>query len=302
MAGWNSMDTKTSSGNSFWIGLLIAPASGLLLFVGTFLLIHYTQYQGYLTGISDGIILSFILLLTYGLVAAYVLVGVVGLPTAYLLQRKSTLNLFTINIAALCWTVAMLIGLRLLAFSANASAPITAEIATVLKGTFFIAPSVLFSATIFYWIVTKHSVIQFGLKLLLMLVTIFCASLSVASVIRSAIEPRAVVSVDHPNGTRLLVTQEFSVISEPFVTEIFFDDGDGNWRWYYYDHEDTYWGSADYEIAGSEIHISSGKRKIQIDTLTGECTVSNVDGQTRTHGKSTKMDSLPPTLGNSTDS
>ena len=69
-------------------------------------------------------------------------------------------------------------------------------------------------------------------------------------------------------------------------------DGDGTWRWYYYDHEDSYWCSADCEIEGPDIYISSpGYRSIQVNTVTGECKVSYADGRIRTYGKSGRTDS-----------
>jgi len=298
----DSLSPKAASGHSFWLGFLIAPASGLLLFVLAFLLVHYTQYRGNETGFTQGIALSFIVLLTYGLVAIYLFAGIVGLPTAYLLQRKSALNLLTVNFAALGWTVVILTSFRLLALSANASAPIASEVVSVLQVTFLFAPFVVFAATIFCWFVQQDRAVQFGLKHVLMLVTTVCAALSVAVVIRSALEPRVVASVVHPNGTRLVVTQEFGMIGEPFVTEIYFDDGGGSWKWYYYDHEDSYWGNADCAIVGSDIRVSSpGKRSIQLDTTTGECSVSNAEGRIRSYRKSTQIDTLPPTLGSLLD-
>jgi hypothetical protein len=54
-------------------------------------------------------------------------------------------------------------------------------------------------------------------------------------------QTRVIVKVDHPKGTRLCVIQQFNDFSpELFTTSISFDDGDGNWRWYYFDHEDSY--------------------------------------------------------------
>ena len=61
-----------------------------------------------------------------------------------------------------------------------------------------------------------------------MLVSTGCASLSVAVVVRGEVEPRVLARVDYPSRPHLLVTQEFGVISEPFMTEISYDDGDGN--------------------------------------------------------------------------
>lgn len=298
----NSADTKPASKNLLGIGFWVAPPSGLLLFVVAVLLVHGLRFRGgYDARISEGTILYAFALLTYGLVAIYVVVGVVGLPTAYFLRRMKALNYFTVSIAALCWIFVLFIGLRLLVFGHYVAVPsIASEIVSALWGTLFVAPFVLFSATIFCWNVEQDRTRQFGLSQLLIVITTICASLPVASAIRKAMEPRVVASVDHPNGTRLLVTQAFG---EPFETEIFFDDGDGTWRWYYYDHEDLYWGGADCEIEGEDIRLSSpGHRSIQLDTATGECKVSNAEGRIRTYDKSTRTTSPPPILAKSDSS
>ena len=78
-------------------------------------------------------------------------------------------------------------------------------------------------------------------------------------------------------------------------TEIFFDQGDGKWRWYYYDHEDSYWGSASYEITGSQIDITSlGNRRILFDTATGDCRWTNASGRSRETDRSTRTEVEPP--------
>lgn len=300
----NSVDSKLASKNLFGVGLLVAPPCGLLLFIFTVFLVHYSRLPGvYDARILEGIVISTFLLLTYGLVAIYVLVGVVGLPTTYVLQRLGAVNYFSVNTAALCWTVAVFISFRMLAFWHYATVPpIASEIASALWGTLLVAPFVLTSATIFCWVAKQDRTAQFRLVHLMIIVTTVCASLAVASAIRKAMEPRVVAGVDHPNGTRLLVTQKFGSIGEPFATEIFFDDGDGTWRWYYFDHEDSYWSCADCEIAGPDIYISSqGYRSIQLNTVTGECRVSNAEGRVRTNEKSTRVDSLPPILAESDD-
>lgn len=120
---------------------------------------------------------------------------------------------------------------------------------------------------------------QFGVNYLLVFVTTIGPSLSVASIIRGAMEAKVVISVDHSNGARLLVTQQFGQISEPFVPEVFLDGGDGKWRWYCKDHQDSFWGRANFEISGSSIHISTaGIRGTLMDTLTGKYNMGNSEG------------------------
>ena len=82
---------------------------------------------------------------------------------------------------------------------------------------------------------------RYNIKFLLIITTIIAVSLAVIMSVRFAMQTRVIVKVDHPKGTRLCVIQQFNDFSpELFTTSISFDDGDGNWRWYYFDHEDSY--------------------------------------------------------------
>ena len=137
---------------------------------------------------------------------------------------------------------------------------------------------------------------RFKTRHLLLLTAIISVILSVAVAIQSAIKTRLVVNIDHPNGTRLRVVQKFEYSGDLFDTSIYFDDGDGQWRWYYYDHEDWFWGSADTNINGSVIAVSADKRSIVFDTKTGECTVSQLDGDIRIQEKSDVIRTLPSEL------
>ena len=120
----------------------------------------------------------------------------------------------------------------------------------------------------------------------------FAAVVSVCFVmVRDAVSTRAVVSEDLPNGTRIRIIQTFS--GEPFETAIYFDDGDGQWRWYYYDHEDWYWGRADTTYADGIVTIDASRRSVVFDTRTGECIIDGSQlGKTET-GKSTRVVELP---------
>ncbi len=135
---------------------------------------------------------------------------------------------------------------------------------------------------------------QFKTRHLLALTTIISVLLVIILSVRSALATRMVVSADHPNGARLRVVQNFTYSGDFFNTSIYFDDGSGDWRWYYYAHEDWYWGSAEFKIIDSQINVSSNKRSIAIDTATGECTVSDADGVRRTFQKSDRIKNLPP--------
>jgi hypothetical protein len=134
--------------------------------------------------------------------------------------------------------------------------------------------------------------LRYNIKTLLILTAIIASVLSAILIVDGAIQTRAIVNVDHPNGPRLRVIQYFNYQPELFTTSIYFDDGDGEWRWYYFDHEDSYWGGADVEIADNEIRVTSKYRNIEFDTSTGECTTFR-SGKRRFHEKSDTIKSLP---------
>ena len=134
---------------------------------------------------------------------------------------------------------------------------------------------------------------RYNIKTLLILTVGIAVSLSVLLIVKGAIQTRVIVAVDHSIGTRLRVIQCFNYRAELFTTSMYFDDGDGKWRWYYIDHQDTYWGNAATEITNSKIYVTSKSRQIEFDTSTGECTVFHF-GRRRDHEKSNRIHSLPP--------
>ena len=117
-----------------------------------------------------------------------------------------------------------------------------------------------------------------------------CVCWSVAA-IRYSMTTRTIVSEDLSNGTRIRVIQDSS--GEPFNTSIYFDDGDGRWRWYYYTHEDWYWDGAKTQFTNGRLHIRKGARSIVLDTRSGECATSGPGLFKRVHKKSTVFRDLP---------
>jgi hypothetical protein len=135
--------------------------------------------------------------------------------------------------------------------------------------------------------------IRFHTKHLLASTAMVAVLLWIALAVGAMLRPRFVVCVDHPNGTRLRVIQQFEYSGDLFNTSIYFDTGDGQWRWYYFDHDDSYWGRADSEVVGNEIRIAANRRRILFDTLTGECRISNEEVGNRTYRKSSRIVGLP---------
>lgn len=134
---------------------------------------------------------------------------------------------------------------------------------------------------------------RFNLRQLFLVIVVCSVVLSAGAYLCSAFAPRIVASVDHPNGTRLRVVQKFEYNGDLFNTTIYFDNGDGQWRWYYFDHDDTYWGRATSDVMEDTIRIESNDRMIQFDTVSGECRISNHEVGDRIYANSTRIVSLP---------
>lgn len=51
-----------------------------------------------------------------------------------------------------------------------------------------------------------------------------------------------------PDGSEFCVLQRCNWSAEMFTTAFYHKPADGNWHWYYYSHQDTYWGGARIEF------------------------------------------------------
>lgn len=136
---------------------------------------------------------------------------------------------------------------------------------------------------------------QYRIKSLLLLTALVGFVLAGIVFVLGAIQSRVIASAEHPNGARFRVIQNFNYQPELFTTSVYFDDGDGRWRWYYFDHEDFYWGNATAEIDGDKFTVASGSRQIELDAITGECRTIH-SGRTRTVAKSDRFKSFSPVL------
>ena len=106
-----------------------------------------------------------------------------------------------------------------------------------------------------------------------------------------ATQVRTIASVDHNNGTRLRVVQSY----DAFIfwdTSIYFDDGTGNWRWYYFEHEDTIRWRARVQIEKDIVRVSWNDCEIKFDTTNGDCTTRHAS-KVRKFNKSTTVKKLP---------
>jgi hypothetical protein len=129
---------------------------------------------------------------------------------------------------------------------------------------------------------------RFKTKTLLILMTGVAFLLTLTLSVNSMTKTRVVARVDHPNGTRLRIVQAFNYGPELFTTSIYFDPGDGKWRWYYFDHQDSYWDNAESKIANGVVLFISPGREIRFDTISGECTTYHC-GRIRSHSRSDRI-------------
>jgi hypothetical protein len=83
-----------------------------------------------------------------------------------------------------------------------------------------------------------------------------------------ALSPRIVARVVTPDGVEACLLQKFNYSGEPFTTSFVFHKPGGPWKWFYYDHQDWYWGSAHVVLntTSNEMVIYRGKdRAITFD-------------------------------------
>jgi hypothetical protein len=76
------------------------------------------------------------------------------------------------------------------------------------------------------------------------------------SIARLAV-PRVITYAVTSDGTEFCVLQTCNWSpAEPFTTSAYYRKPDGNWGWFYYDHEDSYWGHARADIDNATKRIS----------------------------------------------
>ncbi len=64
----------------------------------------------------------------------------------------------------------------------------------------------------------------------------------VVAVVRHLNGPRLVGRAVSPDGVEMCVVQRCNWSGEPFTTSFYCRYPGSNWAWFYYDHEDWYWG------------------------------------------------------------
>jgi len=60
--------------------------------------------------------------------------------------------------------------------------------------------------------------------------------------------PRVVGRAAAPDGTEMCLVQKCNWNGEPFTTSFVYRRPGGTWNWFYYDHQDSYWGRSRVEL------------------------------------------------------
>jgi len=73
--------------------------------------------------------------------------------------------------------------------------------------------------------------------------------------------PRLVAYAKAPDGTEFCIVQKCNWDLEFFTTSCYYRKPGGPWGWYYFDHEDWYWGHGRSEVdaAAKQIRIYRGR-------------------------------------------
>jgi hypothetical protein len=72
----------------------------------------------------------------------------------------------------------------------------------------------------------------------------FATFVAIVLVVRPIVSPRIICRATAPDGTEMSLVQKFNWSGEPFTTSFVYRKPGDAWRWFYYDHQDDYWGSS----------------------------------------------------------
>ncbi len=80
--------------------------------------------------------------------------------------------------------------------------------------------------------------------------------------VRHIDDPRVVARAVAPDGTEFCVVQTCNWDFEFFTTSCYYRKAGGQWGWFYYDHQDWYWGRgrAEVDTVANRISIYRGGR------------------------------------------
>lgn len=81
-------------------------------------------------------------------------------------------------------------------------------------------------------------------RISIILSSIFLVVAAVVAFLAHIAHPRVIARAVTPDGIELCMVQECNWNLEPFTTSFVYRKPGSQWRWFYYDHQDMYWGSA----------------------------------------------------------
>lgn len=113
----------------------------------------------------------------------------------------------------------------------------------------------------------------------ILLAIILSVGASSAYFVRLLRSPRIIVEAETPNGYRVCVVQ---TLGEPFNTSTYVRDPNGQWQWFYLDHEDVPWLAAVIEKDSRQHRVKivgNGARRAEYDWETGLYYIGNDNGR-----------------------
>jgi hypothetical protein len=157
-----------------WWAYAFAPAVAPILFAVVVFVVGsaYLAMNPEDTGTPIGVIVIPLISLTVGVICSYFVAGVIGMPIAFFLRRRNSLNGYTIHGAALIWSIvlAVLLSIGIYAYT-TPPRPAAVEFLLPSLGLFvMLAPGILLSATIFWWMVCRDKR-RVSLRVLFLVIT-----------------------------------------------------------------------------------------------------------------------------------
>ena len=89
----------------------------------------------------------------------------------------------------------------------------------------------------------RHTIVSFSVIAALVVVVVVVRHISGSRIIASAITS---------DGVEMCIVQEFNWSPELFTTSFVYRKPQSSWSWFYYDHQDSYWGKGRASLDASE--------------------------------------------------
>jgi len=80
------------------------------------------------------------------------------------------------------------------------------------------------------------------------IVALIVVAVLVGLLIKHLNGPRIVAEAVAPDGTEMCIVQRCNWSGEPFTTSFYYRKPGGPWGWFYFDHQDWYWGTGGVDL------------------------------------------------------